>query len=244
MDDYLEDEYKPAYAAWKLDQSPQGNATFLKAIDPVVQKGLKMYGDQSPLASSQARLTALEAARKYDPSRSRLQSHMLNHMQGLRRATRQQSEIMRVPERVYLERQKLRGYTQELSDELGREPSDAELADKLGVSMARIAKIRQFRTESLSSGMEGNAQYPTALSSQLPQQREAEEMWRAVVYQDLQPIDQKIMEMTLGMNGHEPRSNAEIARALNRSPGAITQRKAKIQQLLDKEERLSPFLGS
>ena len=116
--DYIEDEYRPAYEAWQQDQTPTGNAAFLRQIDPIVQKGLKMYGGESPLAASQAKLLALESARKYDPKRSRLQSHLLNQMQGLRRITQKQHAVMRVPERILVESQRLRNYSQELSDEL------------------------------------------------------------------------------------------------------------------------------
>jgi DNA-binding NarL/FixJ family response regulator len=46
------------------------------------------------------------------------------------------------------------------------------------------------------------------------------------------------MEHTLGMNNKKVLSNQEIARKLGLSPGAISQRKARIQQLLDRREDL------
>ncbi|MFM7317110.1 MAG: hypothetical protein ACKO5E_09195 [bacterium] len=78
-----------------------------------MHQGVQMYDCDSPLAASQGRLLALEAMQKYDTTRARLQSHALNHMQGLRRINRQQSEVMTVPERVLLENHKLKEYTQE-----------------------------------------------------------------------------------------------------------------------------------
>jgi hypothetical protein len=63
------------------------------------------------------------------------------------------------------------------------------------------------------------------------------------VYQDLEPTDQQILEMTLGMNNRRKMSNLDIAKALNRTPAAITQRKMKIQKLLDQEQALSPFIS-
>lgn len=242
MDNYLEDEYRPAYEAWQTNQTPAGNATFLKAIDPIVQKGLKMYADQNPLASSRARLVALDAARKYDPKRSRLQSHMLNQMQSLRRINRQQQEVLRVPERILLERNRLQEYEQELADEYGREPSDAELADRLGVSLRRLAKIRKYQP-GMSTGQLSAADPEQGMPGvKIPGQQEAEDYWAEIVYMDLAPLDQKVMELSLGMNGHPKLSNKEIAKRLNRSPGAITQRKMKIQKLLDQEQDLSPFV--
>jgi len=244
MGNYLEDEYRPAFETWQQDQSPAGNAAFLKSIDPIVQKGIKMYAGQSPLAASRARLVALDAARKYDPKRSRLQSHMLNQMQSLRRIQRKQQEVIRVPERILLERQRLKDQEQELADEFGRDPSDAELSDRLGVSMQRLAKIRKYQP-GMSTGQVAAGDPEQGLPGvKMPGQREAEEYWTDIVYMDLSPLDQKIMEWSLGMHGQPKLSNREIASKLSRSPGAITQRKIKIQKLLDQEQDLSPFMPS
>jgi DNA-directed RNA polymerase specialized sigma subunit len=243
MNSYLEDEYKPAYDAWKLDQTPPGNAAFLEAIHPIVQKGVQMYGGDSPLSASRGRLMALDAVRKYDPSRSRLQSHLLNQMQGLRRVTQQQSQVMRVPERVLLENQQLHKQTQELMDDLGREPTDAELADRMGLSMPRLTRIRKFQPGMSSGQIEEQNPMSGGGVGQIPGQRDAADLWAEVVYQDLSPMDQAIMERTLGMRGHKKMSNQDLARHLSRSPGAITQRKMKIQQLLDQERELSPFIA-
>ena len=243
MDDYLEEEYKPAFAAWRQNQTPEGNAAFLQVLDPIVQKGIKLYGGDSPVSTSSGRLLALDAVRKYDPKRSRLQSHLLNQMQGLKRINRQQSQVIRVPERILQENQKLRAYQQELTDELGREPSDAELTDKLGFSTARLTKIRKFQAGMVTGQADARDPVSGGIASRLPGQHEAEDLWANIVYQELNAMDQQIMEWTLGMRGHTPLSNQEVAKRLGRSPGAITQRKAKIQQLLDQEQKLSPFVA-
>tara|TARA_R110002051_G_scaffold61354_1_gene112415 strand:+ start:29125 stop:29862 length:738 start_codon:yes stop_codon:yes gene_type:complete len=239
---YLEDAYRPAYEAWQSDQTPKGNAEFLQAIDPIVQKGVKMYGGGSPLSASQGRLAALDAARKYDPGRSRLQSHLLNQMQSLRRTTRKQQAVMRVPERVLLESQRLKEYTQEITDNVGREPTDAELSDKLGISLDRLSKIRQYQPGMSTGQADAIDPMQGGVASRRPGNYDAENMWLQVVYQDLGDMDKKIMEYSLGMNGHKKLSNQEVAKKLNRSPGAISQRKIRIQKLLDQEQDLSPFI--
>lgn len=244
LNDYLEDEYRPAYAAWKQNQTPEGNAAFLKEIDPVVQKGIKMYGSDSPLAASRGRLMALDAMQKYDPKRSRLQSHLLNQLQGLRRISQQQQSVIRVPERILLESQRLRQYHQEMSDELGREPSDAELADRLGVPTSRLAKIRSYQPGMTSGQAEAIDPLSGGMAGRIPgKQNEASDLWLQVVHQDLNPLDQRILELSLGMHGNPKLSNHEIAAKLGRSPGAISQRKIRIQKLLDQEQDLSPFIA-
>jgi DNA-directed RNA polymerase specialized sigma subunit len=241
LDNYLEDQYRPAYESWQKDQTPEGNAAFLQQIDPIVQKGISMYGEDSPLARSKARLIALEAAKKYDPKRSRLQSHMLTQMQSLRRAQRKQQEIIRTPERVLLENQKLKSYTQEIEDEMGREPTDAELSNRLGVSLERLNKIRQYQPGMSMGQAERVDPMQGAPASSLPGQSDSD-YWVELVYQDLNPVDQKILELSLGLLGHKNLSNQEIAKKINRTPGAVSQRKVQIQKILDQEQDLSPFL--
>jgi len=242
--DYLEDDYRPAYETWKQNQTPEGNATFLQAIDPIVQKGVQMYGDDSPLAASRGRLLALDASRKYDPKRSRLQSHLLNQMQSLRRITQKQHSVLRVPERILLESQRLKKYHQELSDELGREPSDAELSDRLGVTPVRLAKIRTYQPGMSSGQVEAIDPVSGGTVGRIPgRQNEAAALWAQIVHQELNPLDQRIMELSLGLNGNSKLSNQEIAHKLGRSPGAISQRKIRIQKLLDQEQEFSPFIA-
>ena len=213
FNDYLEEEYKPAYAAWKANQTPESNLAFLNEIAPIVQKGVQLYGGNSPLAASQGRLLALSAAKTYDPKRARLQSHILNQMQGLRRISQKQNQIISVPERTLLEHQKLQQQHQELSDELGREPTDAELSDKLGVSLPRLAKIRRYNP-GITSGQLEEANLFNLTSSKLPGKQSSEDLWAEIVYQDLNPLDQRIMELSLGMRGNKKLSNAELAAKL------------------------------
>ncbi len=242
INDYLEDEFKPAFQQWKQDPTPTGNAAFLKAIDPVIQQGVQAYGSDSPLIHSRARLLALDAMKKYDPSRSRLRSHVLSNMQGLRRINRQQGQIINVPERIILENQKLNAATQELADNLGREPTDAEISDHLGISIPRITKIRKYQPGLSTGQAESIDPMSGGIAGKLPGDTSAQDLWLQIVHQDLNPIDQQILEMTLGLNGKRKYSNLEIAKALNRTPAAITQRKIRIQGLLDREQELSPFI--
>jgi DNA-binding Lrp family transcriptional regulator len=53
------------------------------------------------------------------------------------------------------------------------------------------------------------------------------------VYGDLDNTNKLIMDMSLGRNGRKQTSVQEIARRLNITPGAVSQRAAKIQQMLN-----------
>jgi len=242
MDSMLEPDYQPAWDAWQKDQTPVGNAAFLKAINPIVEKGVRYYAGNDPLASSQGKLLALEAAKKYDPSKARLQSHILSHMQGLKRIDRDLHAVVSVPERILHDSAKLREFTQELTDRFGREPTDDEIMDNYGISRARLAKIRSYQPGMSTGQAEAINPEEGGIASKLPGDTTSEDLWLDIVYQDLGTTDKKILEYTLGLNGQPKLSNQEIAAKLGRSPGAITQRKVRIQQLLDQEQQLSPFI--
>ena len=134
------------YNAWKATPGPDANAAILKTLDPVIQGAIKTHiGEPNPLLVSRARMMTLEGLRGYDPARGRLQTHLYNHLQGLKRVNRQQTTVLKVPERVALDKYHLDQYTREMSDELGREPTDRELMDRTGFSARRISHIRKYR---------------------------------------------------------------------------------------------------
>jgi hypothetical protein len=81
--------------------------------------------------------------------------------------------------------------------------------------------------------------YSGAISN--PWQQKRHSAWTQMVYDDLDPYHQQVMEHTLGMNGRRVASNADLAKKLGKSPGAISQAKARIQTFLDQGEELSPF---
>lgn len=244
MKSMIETDFDEPYTAWKADPSPQNNAMMLGKIQPWIDGAIKTHiGESNPLLVSSARRMALEGLRSYDPMRGRLQTHLYNHLQGLKRVNRKQTQILSVPERVALDRYHLDNTTQELANSLGREPTDAELAEHTGFSAKRIAHVRTYKpgvSEGAMQDQETGSEFSGAVINPVG---DARNMWLQLVYDDLDPYHQKVMEHSLGMNGRPVLPNHEIARKLNRSPGAISQAKLRIQKMLNEEQDLSPFGG-
>ncbi len=241
MDNYLEPEFADAFQAWKANPTPAGNTQMLQTLQPVIEGGIRAHiGEPNPLLTSRARKLTLEGLRSYDPSRARLKTHLYNQYQGLKRISRQQSQVIKAPERVQIDAYHLQGAEQELRDLLGREPTDRELSNHSGFNLKRIMHVRQFQPGVSEGTMENVA---PAFQPGLMPDRRSSDMWMELVYDDLPPLDQKILELSLGLHGRRPLSNQEIAAKLSRSPGAISQRKKRIQAMLDQEQNLSPFLG-
>jgi DNA-directed RNA polymerase specialized sigma subunit len=147
-----------------------------------------------------------------------------------------EDQILNVPEQVLLDMGGLREAENELRDRLSRDPSDLELADHTGLSRKRIGYLRLMKPSFAEGKLMEVDEEGSGMSDPSVRQisnNEGLRAWHEFVYHDLDPIDQQIMEHTLGLHNKRVLSNQEVAKKLKLSPGAISQRKARIQSKLD-----------
>jgi hypothetical protein len=102
------------------------------------------------------------------------------------------------------------------------------------MSLKRLAYIRGMN----SSYSQGSFQRPTEEGEDIyqPEVQSAKGPIDSTIefmYHDFGPVDQLILEYTKGMHGKPILSNQDLAKRLKISPGAVSQRKAKIQQQID-----------
>ncbi len=233
-DSMLEPDFHEPFTNWSTQPTPENTDKLLKAIHPVMTAALRTYGTQkSPTMQTRAKLMALDAMKRYDPSKSKLRTHLMIQLQGLRRVAAKESQILSVPEQVALDINHLRESENYLRDQLGRDPADSELADHTHLSIKRLTYIRNMRP----SYSQGSFQRPSDEGEDIYQPPIADKdnvkEWHNFVYHDLSPVDQVIMEHTLGMHAKPILSNQDIAKKLGISPGAVSQRKARIQDKLN-----------
>jgi len=237
-DNRLEPEYADVFGAWQKKQTPQTRGDLLRAINPVIDQGVRAYGGSSsgsPMLRSRARQLALRAFDNYDPQQASLRTHLMNNMRGLQRIGAQQSQIIQMPEQVSLDKQHLDETEKELRTQLGRDPSDSQLANHTGLSLKRIAYIRQGRapvaTGTVRAGLDDQMTMP---ASEIPgQEDQFEKGWEEMVYYDLGDTDQAIFDHLLGAHGRKQLTTSAIAKKLGITPSAVSQRATKIQGMLD-----------
>lgn len=242
----VNDSFHTLYDTWKTNQTPENNTKILGAVQPVIDTALSSYVGQqhSPTLKSRARLMALKALGTYDPQRGNVRTHLLSQMQSLRRLSAKEQNIISIPEQVGLDYQHLSTAENELRDVLNREPTDDELADHTGLSVRRLRKVRAFNqpvAEGTISRETADDTVNTDTASDIPGAHRAADAWMNFVYDDLSPTDKLIMDMTLGRNGRRRTSTQDIAKKLRISPGAVSQRAAKIQDMLDKRYQYGGF---
>lgn len=232
----LESDYVRPFAYFQHSNNPAHRTTMLKAVQPIMDMAAQKYGSGNvgPLLKSRAKQLTLAALRSYDPARGPLKPHLMSQLQGLRRVNARQQQMLSVPEQVALDQQHLVQMEKELEDQLNRFPSAAELADATGMSVKRIKYVRQYapgfaegQLQAMNQDEEGGGFEP-AVVGQDTVLRRAE-----FIHADASPVDQVILERLLGLHGAQKMSVSALARHLNLSPGAVSQRADRLQQQID-----------
>lgn len=212
----------------------------LRKLDPVLNTAMRSYASTSatsPNVKRRAKELTLSAMNTYDPSKGKLRSHLLSRLQRLYRVGAQSEHIISMPEQVALDRNKLSRAAKELTDKLGRPPSDTELADNTNLSIGRMTYVQQKRAPLaqgtlIDSGTEGRGiQHPAV---DMPDSNI--DAWLEFVHMDLNPTDQYILERSMGMHGHLKARPSQIAKELRLSPAAISHRLTRIQKHIDRRE--------
>lgn len=238
----LELDFEPDYMAWKKDPNKKTMSNLLTKIQPAIDRGVSAHIGRrvSPVLKSHARRLGMEAIRSYQPHEARLSTHVINRLKGLKRIARKQQNVLSVPERVSLDQGRLFEAETELEDRLGRTASTMELADHTGLSTKRITHIRKFRPAISEGSILTGANQEQGIGLPAVETAPGNAVVEAI-YGDLDPVNQQVLEWTLGLHGQTPLPNKQIAAKLNLTPGAISQRKLAIQKKLDELQQLSIF---
>jgi DNA-directed RNA polymerase specialized sigma subunit len=238
----LEPQYQYVYDMWKNNPSPETNDEMLRAVKPVIDSALKTYGGAGqPILKSKAKKIFVDSLHKYDPTATKLKTYIFNQLQGIKRLSLQQNQIINIPEQVQLDYAAMSRSEQELAEKLGRDPSTEELADHTNMSVKRISYIRKMRmpaSEGLMSKIQ-NASGMSEYNDPSIKSNSGASAWLDFVYSGMGDIDKLIMEHSFGLYGKSVLSNQKIASKLGISPAAVSIRRSKIQAELDKRSQLN-----
>lgn len=94
---------------------------------------------------SEGNIGLMKAVERYDPERGTKFSTYAAWWikQGIKRALANQSKTIRLPVHLVDKLARMRRLTAQLTEELGREPSNKELSDELGISVRKIAQMKR-----------------------------------------------------------------------------------------------------
>ncbi len=226
----------PAYDTWKGSPSPQSLRAIINELHPVIDHAVSQYVGQqvSPTVHHRARLLAARAVQGYDPTKgANLKTHVFRQLQALQQLAPRVVDPMPMPERFRQHQQEIVEATGALQPELGRDPTDEEVSAYTGLPHKRVIRVRsRMRAKLPLSVMESESDEedkPDIVDSE----HTDEDHWRDAVYHDLGDQDRLVFMHRTGYRGAPVMSNQDIAKRLNISPAAVTQRAARIQRRLD-----------
>lgn len=198
---------------------------------PLVQKQARQFLTQNVLLEDliqEGFLGLMHGIDQYDPTRGvKLITYATHHIDGhLRHFLRDRTQIIKEPAWLQEIALKVRREAESLTQELGREPSDGEVAEALGLGEAEVARIRAtrsiFAVQSLDEAQEGGVSRVQLAESNAEASRSELPVEDRVVLEHqiarLKEFDQKVLYSFY----YEDRSQTEIAKALGVSNNYVS----------------------
>ena len=142
--------------------------------------------------------------------------------QSIRRALSNQSKTIRLPVHIVDKVHKLNRVVQKLTERLGREPNDAELAKSLDISTAKVASLRKLGVSPISLdapiGDEDDSRFGDIVQDEgamtpyelLRVKTMRQEIREHVKY--LVPREAEILTLRFGLDGQPPRTLEQVGK--------------------------------
>ena len=216
------------YGKWKLESNTDNLWECVNSLKPTIDSVLATNGAAgNPQIAAQARVIAAKAIQSYDPTQgASLATWVTQQLRALSRNIRQTDNIAGVPDKMILDQYAIYRAERELEDELGKEPTLQEIADRTHMSIKRITAINR-KTRAVShegAYQDGANEYIQGGETDFSQDA------MDYVYADSDRIDRKLMEYILGYGGKKPLSNQQIMEKLQLTPVQLTRRKQRIAE--------------
>ncbi len=134
-----------AYHSWKETGSKKALGVLMNQLGPVIYAEVKRQSGSLPSAalSAEAKRWAYKGIQTYDPSKgTAISTHVMNYLQRVRRVNYKFQNAVRLPENMQLKFHDYNMALVTLTEELNREPTDEEMAKKLGWSKPQTVKFK------------------------------------------------------------------------------------------------------
>jgi RNA polymerase primary sigma factor len=220
------------------DMHDEARATLIKAnLRLVVKIAHDFKGLGLPLLDliSEGNIGLMRAVEKFDPAKgAKFSSYAAWWIkQSMRRALANQARVIRIPVQSAGKINKIKSVKMKLTEKLGREPTDDEIADHLGfsertVTGLRLADLRTFSLhDPIQQGEEGEFQDIIPDRGAMTPDRilgDEESVHRLLsLLSELDERERLILQLRFGLDGKRPKTLEEVSQEIRRTRERVRQ---------------------
>ena len=167
---------------------------------------------------SEGNIGLMKAIERFDPAKgAKLSTYSAWWIkQSIKRGLANQSKIIRLPVHLVDKISKMRKVSTQMSEELGRDPTDDELAEEIGISRSKISQLKSAAAKPASLDAPVSEEDTTAFGemvqdddSQTPYELLRDKNWRNEMNNILSVLDERekvIISSRYGLGGIKPRT--------------------------------------